>query len=882
MGQKRKASDVQNGTIRPAAKGDKAAGANRDPPRPKKPVEDRKPKTELIFQPRPDWHTAELPELSIVENATIPPRHILDELHQYADTLLESENKNYTASHLSSSSSYKFMSDIMTSGTLEDKVSALTLLVQESPLHTMKSFENLLNLARKKSRNQALMSLGALKDLLGQGVVLPPERKLRAFVRQPGLISALQGKHVSWSTGDKLPGRIQKVHLVAWAYEDWLKRTYFELLQVLESWCNDEIEYSRRQSVKFVWELLKEKPEQEENLLRLLINKLGDKEKKIASQASYLILQLQNTHPAMKMVIINAIESELLFRSGQTGHAKYYAIITLNQTVLSGKEQEVANKLLEVYFALFVNLLKDTKSPVAAVNTNGQIQGGGSKPGKKANRKAKLREQADQSEEQLRERMIAAVLTGVNRAFPFSKTDDATFESQMDTIFRVTHSSNFNTSIQALLLIQQISASKQYSADRFYRTLYESLLDPRLLTSSKQLLYLELLYRSLKSDINIKRVKAFVKRLLQIITLHEPPFACGVLFLISKLQLTFPSLKAMLDTPETLDDDEEHFVDAPEDGETPPPTEPINPASNPSSHYNPRKRDPEHSNADRACLWELAPLSTHFHPSVALFADRLLRQQPMPEKPDMRSHTLVHFLDRFAYRSARVKEGKTKGSSIMQPLAGANTADREEFWRRKVEDVGVDEVFFHRYFERAGKGKVGKKEKREKREKKRDGDEDEDDEEEIWKALVESRPEVDGPEDDEEGFSDMESLDEDEDGGLDGEMDDDDDDDDDEGDAGVELVGFDDDNDAADAAVRADEDDGFDAAELEDGDEALVGSDEELPDDFEGFGEEPDEAKDAKTKGKEEKKRKKRKLKHLPTFASAEDYAKLIGDDDEK
>lgn len=804
------------------------------------------------------------------------------------------------------------MSDIMTSGTLEDKVSALTLLVQESPLHTMKSFENLLNLARKKSRNQALISLGALKDLLGQGVVLPPERKLRAFVRQPGLISALQGKHVSWSTGEKLPGSIQKVHLVAWAYENWLKRTYFELLQVLESWCNDEIEYSRRQSVKFVWELLKEKPEQEENLLRLLINKLGDKEKKIASQASYLILQLQNTHPAMKMVIINAIEAELLFRSGQTGHAKYYAIITLNQTVLSGKEQEVANKLLEVYFALFVNLLKNTKSPVATVNTNGQIQGGGSKPGKKANRKAKLREQADQSEEQLRERMIAAVLTGVNRAFPFSKTDDATFESQMDTIFRVTHSSNFNTSIQALLLIQQISATKQYSTDRFYRTLYESLLDPRLLTSSKQLLYLELLYRSLKSDINIKRVKAFVKRLLQIITLHEPPFACGVLFLISKLQLTFPSLKAMLDTPETLDDDEEHFVDAPEDGETAPSdpasSNPAAPAPTPSPHhYNPRKRDPAHSHADRACLWELAPLAAHFHPSVALFAARLRSQQPMPQKPDMRSHSLAHFLDRFAYRSNRARAGRPRGASIMQPLAGAGTADRlvgagagrgevgagagavpvnsEQFWQRRVEDVGVDEVFFHRYFERANKGKPGKKEKKEKkRDKRREGeDDDEDDEEEIWKALVESRPEVDGPGDDEAGFSDMESLDdEDDDAGLDDEMDDGDE----EGDEGVQLVGFDDDDaeEAEDAAVGADDDDddGFDAAELEDGDEALVGSDEELPDDFEGFGEEPDEAKDAKAKGKEEKKRKKRKLKHLPTFASVEDYAKLIGDDDEE
>lgn len=492
-------------------------------------------------------------------------------------------------------------------------MSALTLLVQESPLHTMKAFENLLGLARKKGRNQALMALGALKDLLGQGVVLPPDRKLRAFVRQPGLIAAFQGID-SWTSGNKLPGALQRVHLVVWAYEDWLKRTYFELLKVLEGWCNDEIEYARSRAVTFVWELLKEKPEQEENLLRLLINKLGDTNKKIASRASYLLLQLQVTHPLMKGVVVNAIESELLFRPGQSAHAKYYAIITLNQTILSIKEQEVANKLLDIYFSLFINLLKKPEQAQVNTNAKGHAQGGGGKAGKQARHKAKQKDNANKAEEELHEKMIAQVLTGVNRAFPFAKTDDATFESQLDTIFRITHSSNFNTSIQALTLIQQISATKHYSADRFYRTLYESLFDPRLLTSSKQILYLNLLYRALKSDISTKRVKAFVKRLLQIVTLHEPAFVCGVLYLISELQTTFPSIKGMLDQPEDVgDDEEERFVDVPEEGEAAASAAADNAESIKPTFYDGRKRDPEHSNADKSCLWELARLTQCYH-----------------------------------------------------------------------------------------------------------------------------------------------------------------------------------------------------------------------------------------------------------------------------
>jgi ribosome biogenesis protein MAK21 len=187
----------------------------------------------------------------------------------------------------------------------------------------------------------------------------------------------------------------------------------------------------------------------------------------------------------------------------------------------------------------------------------------------------------------------------------------------MDTLFKITHSSNFNTSIQALMLIQQLSATKNLSQDRFYRTLYESLLDPRLLNSSKHALYLNLLYRALKADLNVKRVKAFAKRLLQIITLHQPPFVCGVLYLLRELELTFPSLKSLLTDPEEQDEqDEEVFRDVPDDdGDVPtlqiedqmhPDRKPANVKVN---AYDGRKRDPEHSNADKSCLWELVSIS---------------------------------------------------------------------------------------------------------------------------------------------------------------------------------------------------------------------------------------------------------------------------------
>jgi ribosome biogenesis protein MAK21 len=234
----------------------------------------------------------------------------------------------------------------------------------------------------------------------------------------------------TWKTGQPLPGDITKAHLIVWAYEDWLKESYFEMLKVLEGWCNDEVEYARSRAVTYVYELLKEKPEQEANLLRLLVNKLGDPDKKIASRASYLLLQLQISHPLMKSVIVSSIETELLLRPGQSLHAKYYAINTLNQTILSVREEEVAKRLLAIYFELFVTLLKkpeSIKAPIAgALNRKGQIQGGGGQIGKMAKAKAAKDEQAKTTSEETIEKMISAVLTGVNRAFPFSNTDNST------------------------------------------------------------------------------------------------------------------------------------------------------------------------------------------------------------------------------------------------------------------------------------------------------------------------------------------------------------------------------------------------------------------------------------------------------------------------
>ena len=808
----------------------------------------------LLLDPVAEWHSVHLSNLSEFHDEVSLPGHVVEALHQRGKDLLQKENEAFDSRHRSSKSSHQFYSTVIKSGTLTDKVSALTLLVQESPLHNTRALESLLGLAKKRSRAQAIEVLTALKDLFGLGFLLPSSRHLRVFASQPDLCS-LSPENVKSYNASKLPPKpLTDSHLVLWAYEDWLKAKYFEVLQILETWSNDEITYSRGKAVDMLFELLREKPEQETNLLRLLVNKLGDSEKKVASRASYNLLQLQNPHPMMKVNILSAIESDILFRNGQSLHAKYYAITTLNQTVLSSSEDGVVRKLLDIYFALFLGLLAEqNKKPAdeaSQTNSKGEMQGGGARPGKMAKKKKPIAAQKGASvEEAMREKITSAILTGINRAVPYTNTNDEFFENHMDTLFKITHSSNFNTSIQAMMLIQQLCGSHPSAFDRFYRTLYESLLDPRLLDTSKKILYLNLLYRALKSDLNVKRVQAFAKRLLQVVAMHQPAFVCAVIYLLRELESVFPSLSTFIDQPEENLDEESRALDMAND----------DPSSTPKftkfSGYDGKKRAPEFSNADQSCLWELEPFLTHYHPSVTLFASRLLCHEGMPSKPTLDQHTLIQFLDRFVYRNPKKHPNKWHGASIMQPRAagdsrgqllappqagpaGKQPVNSTAFASLGAHDVSADEVFFHNYFRKMGPSKAKKKDK--KKLDTEDSDEEVTGEDAVWQALVDSRPDIEGSESDDVGLDAGDFSD----------------------DSALDLAM----NDLSSGSdMESDEGEMLEAGELDEPTDTATEEEEKLL-----------EERTRKTSRNEESKRRKKQLRELPTFASADDYAAMV------
>ncbi|KAG0631987.1 hypothetical protein M758_1G296500 [Ceratodon purpureus] len=467
-----------------------------------------------------------------------------------AEQLMEKAVADYEKSR-SKDSDTRWLMTARRSGTSSDKVAAMTVMLQDNPMLNLRTLDALIGMVTSKGgKRHAAIGIEALRELFLRSLL--PDRKLKYLNQQP-LSSLADSKE-----GSAL--------LLYWYFEDCLKRRYERFVVALEEATKDKLPFLKEKSLKTVFDLLKTKPEQERRLLSTLVNKLGDPERKVASNASYLLSCLLTAHPVMKTVVVEEVES-FLFRPHVGNRARYYAAVFLNQILLvnRGDGPKVAKQLINLYFALFKTVtLGDTKEDP---NQKGKKKGS-----KHDKRKRKPGAKGKQDSDvpvagEIDTRLLSALLTGVNRAFPYVATDDvnSVIEEHTPVLFRLVHSDNFNVAVQALMLLHQLLLKNQAVSERFYRALYSVLLSPSLTTSNKAEMFLNLLFKALKEDIDLRRMAAFAKRLTQV-ALHQPPnFACGCLLVLSEVLKARPSLWDGILQPESKDDEIEHFVDVPDE-----------------------------------------------------------------------------------------------------------------------------------------------------------------------------------------------------------------------------------------------------------------------------------------------------------------------------
>lgn len=375
----------------------------------------------LLIKPGGKWFDL---EYCAESSAVQQDASLVCQYRTLAQRLLESEVQLYrNKKNLQKGANSNWMRTVVSSGTLADRMAAMTVLIQDAPVHTLEHVETLVSMVKKRgSRRMGLMALDTLRELLLSDL-LPEHRKLRPFPQHP--FDQLEDK----SSGNR---DARDRRLILWYFEHLLKHHVAEFVEALDSVAHDTVQATKAKALSTVHELLCTRPEQEKALLTQLVNKLGDPEYKTAAKASYLLETLLHKHPNMKVVVCCEVE-RLMFRANVSSKAQYYAVCFLSQVKLSHSEAELATKLITIYFSFFRACVK-TKD--------------------------------------IESKMLSALLSGVNRAFPYSAGGDVKVKEQLDTLFRVVHVVKFNTAVQALMLLFQVMDSEQTVSDRYYVALY--------------------------------------------------------------------------------------------------------------------------------------------------------------------------------------------------------------------------------------------------------------------------------------------------------------------------------------------------------------------------------------------------------------------------
>lgn len=683
-------------------------------------------KRNLLMRKGTKWYSQKLTDLTKSSQGNSLPRDQITQLRTEAIDLLKADYYVYDEqkSTASNRDDFEWISTVLSSGTVSDKLAAHTVLIQDSPIHNLRSLEILLRFVNTKGKRECIMAIDNLRDLF-VGDLLIPKEKMKTFEE---LVNSVETRWIVNKSSNKYD-RDRERFLVISHVEDQIRSNYKKFLEALVTVSHDSLESLKMKSLRTMFDLFVHNPEQEKYILSCMINKLGDPTPKVASHSAHLLSQiLSQHHPQMKMVVVKEVE-RLLFRPHITDRTQYYCLCFLSEIVFTTKvDEELSNTMCNIYFAIFNQCVK----------------------------------QGD-----INNKTMSILLTGVSRAFPYSNLDRELLEKYLNTFYRIIHFVSLNTGIQTISLISNLVQFGESGSltDRFYSTLYRFIQDPQIESSSKCNLLLNVVYRAIKKDPIIKRVRAFIKRLFQVSLLSSSSFVISVLILISetikekngfRLETSFlkhdeddtilshesngiKNGKSKMDVVDENDDDLEIYYDIDEDGQEKKPTE--TDSTKPSwvfvhkspdtngdtsddngngkktgekcTHYDIDARNPLYCNADREELWELHLIGRHFHPTTKLFVEKLMKGESIDyDGNPLDDFTVKRFLDRFVFRNPKQNVSNSKKESVEKPTdictkvfrrrskndrSKINALSEADMLNQPEDSIPVDEQFIYRY-----------------------------------------------------------------------------------------------------------------------------------------------------------------------------------------
>lgn len=493
------------------------------------------------------------------------------ELRKLCRVAFEAECRNQMKNNPSDA---KWLMTALEKGTSRDRANAGALLVQTNPLCNVQALESIVGMV--KLSNKGHVDVVEVVSELMLNSIMPAFRKLISIPLRGADWKNVKNLDLEKGLRDRI--------FAHWHFEDMLRDIYFAFLNNLSALVQTGQDATKLKIIQYASKLFTIIPEKEAYLLSLLVNKLGDPNKKVAVKALYHLTEVVKKHTAMCPVIVTETE-KLLFRNNISPNAQHYALTFLAAISTYG-DFSSCEKMINVCFSFFKILIE-----------KGEVNS----------------------------RTMQAILACLRKAIGNVKrdVDIANFVKPevLNTVYRMIHLTDISIACQGLSLLLEVTEAKGAEQNRFYNALYKKLLDPQLANIGPRVsnIFFFIIHRAIQNDPNPERAQAFIKRLLQIAFYFPPARVCGVLIVINKVlrkrkQLLIDGL------------DPSECVTVPEaEGEV---TEVVEAGKNREvTAYDPYHRASEFAGAKYTVKYELARYLEYFHPTVKKFAGCIINSK---------------------------------------------------------------------------------------------------------------------------------------------------------------------------------------------------------------------------------------------------------------
>ena len=477
--------------------------------------------------------------------------------------------------------------------TQKDYLAALTLAITESPLFALEHIKTLTKMAASESRREAESAIEILTDAFSSDMILPDTETASSVYEQAPLK----------------------------AFVAEARSLYVDLLKLLELHSQDQLEHGRVLACRCLSSLLAISFHRQ-SVLSLLVNKLGDPSRKLASRCAFymeskaIAVDPKSTLSAIETAItrsMNAVSAagnlanidvkKLSEKQIKDQHKSmlphlrtiYYAMAFLVTVRLKREQPNVTRDILAIYALLFNHfVIKPATDQINTAKEKPKLKK--SKKGKEPSAK-KSKEDSPPislSPSSLEfQRIGKLLLTGLSRAIPFARNDNHLqfIEKYTEPLKKLAESDSMAIACHSLTILRSLGQIK-YCLETLQSILAKHQTRVYQQSSCQPMIY-SLLYKLLVLDKagTQETTCALLKNLFSLL-------ACG---LIGHPNLALGLLHACIQPP------------------------------NISIQGSLLKLPDEDASLQSACLWELVPITKHYMLSISNGAEQLCNLQPFTE-----------------------------------------------------------------------------------------------------------------------------------------------------------------------------------------------------------------------------------------------------------